>query len=90
VSAGMSLVFNAFFHLKESLAFMRVPKEFKWTRSSSKSSSKTDCCWGLGPAFHCLVGTCPEQWRLIWPTKKANRRRTEGHQSALLGLHSCG
>ncbi len=26
---------------------MRVPKEIKLTGSSSKSSSKTDCCWGL-------------------------------------------
>src|SRR6266566_4680637 len=36
------------------------------------------------------LGTCTEQWRFTGPTEKSNQRKTECHQSALLGLHSCG
>src|ERR1700730_14653430 len=98
----MSLVINTTFPFERIVSVYAGPKEIKSTGSSSKSSSKTDCCWGvafskraeacaeLDPAFHCLLGTCTEQWRFNGPTKKSNQRKTECHQSALLGHHSCG
>jgi hypothetical protein len=51
---------------------------------------RAEACAELDPAFHCLLGPCTEQWRFNAPTKKSNQRKTEGHQSALLGHHSFG
>src|SRR6267143_4612017 len=111
----MSLVINTTFPFGKTVSVYAGPKEIKPTGSRSKSSRKTDCCWGgwlfqnggasissptptrraeacaeLNPAFHCLLGTCTEQWRFNGPTKKSNQRKTEGHQSGLLGHRSCG
>ena len=46
VSVGMSLVINTTFPFERIVSVYAGPKEIKSTGSSSKSSSKTDCCWG--------------------------------------------
>ena len=46
VSVGMSLVINTTFPFERIVSVHAGPKEIKSTGSSSKSSSKTDCCWG--------------------------------------------
>ena len=46
VSVGMSLVINTTFPFERIVSVSAGPKEIKSTGSSSKSSSKTDCCWG--------------------------------------------
>jgi len=48
VSVGMSLVINTTFPFERIVSVSAGPKEIKSTGSSSKSSSKTDCCWGGG------------------------------------------
>ena len=47
VSVGMSLVINTTFPFERIVCVYAGPKEIKLTGSSSKSSSKTECCWGL-------------------------------------------
>src|SRR6266550_2603872 len=54
------------------------------------AENEEEACAELDPAFHCRLGTCTEQWRFTGPTEKSNQRKTECHQSTLLGLHSCG
>jgi hypothetical protein len=46
-SVGMSLVINTTFPFERIVSVYAGPKEIKSTGSSSKSSSKTGCCWGV-------------------------------------------
>jgi hypothetical protein len=43
----MSLVINTTFPFDRIASVYAGPKEIKSSGSSSKSSSKTDCCWGV-------------------------------------------
>lgn len=47
VSVGMSLVINTTFPFERIVSVYAGPKQIKSTGSSSKSSSTTDCCWGV-------------------------------------------
>lgn len=47
MSVGMSLVINTTFPFERIVSVYAGPKEIKSTGSSSKSSSKTDCYWGV-------------------------------------------
>lgn len=105
VSVGMPFVINATVPFERIGSVYAAPREIRSTGSSSKidllgvafqnggasiSSPHVLRQAELDPAFHCPLGPCTEKSRFNAPTKKSNQRKTEGHQSALLGHHSFG